>query len=347
MKRTALTLIAGIALVVPVAGQYSDDSIRANLNGHPIHFTDAKPMMVNGRVMVPIRDIFTYLGGQMEWNQTSRTLTARVGDKNIWLPINRYEARVNNIPVMLDQPARVIGGRTMVPLRFVSESLGANVDWIAAEQLVEITMMAADTRPNWPVEPNPNPGYTGMLTLMEGDVLPFRLDRRMTSKDARVGDRFSATLDSSIYADYRTLPEGMKLEGHVNQVRSKSGNVPGILDLTFDRLRMPNGQTYPLDAELISLDEKSVEPKDGRLVAKDSAKKNDMKWVGYGAGAGAIMALLTEGNLLSNSLIGAALGFLYGEIQKDPKKSNDVTLSEGTAFGVRLESPVTIRIATR
>lgn len=348
MKNRTLILIAGMALTSSAFAQDPNPHIRTHLNGVPIQFTDVEPMMVNGRIMVPIRDIFMYLGAQMSWNQRERTVTARVGENFIWLPINSHRARVNDIPVMLDQPAKVIAGRTMVPLRFVSESLGADVDWLAAERLVDITMASADIRPDWSVEPIPNPPTPyPTMTLMEGDVLPFTLDRALASNTARVGDKFTATLNPNIEADYRKLPAGLKVEGRVTQVRAKEGKTPGVLGLTFDRLWTPDGRYHTLNGELISLDNASVESVDGRLVAKDSAKKDNLKYVGYGAGAGAILAVLSDGNILTNSLIGAALGFLFGEIEKDPSKSNDVTLKEGTALGVRLESPITLRVATR
>jgi len=348
MKRCLTILTASMALTSAMAMQDPNPHIRTHLNGVPITFTDVEPMLVNGRVMVPLKDIFGYLGAQMTWNQQQRVVTARVGDNFIWLPINQYRARVNDTPVMLDQPARVIAGRTMVPLRFVSESLGADVRWLAAEQLVDITMSSAEIGGDWPVERIPRPGTTmGTFTLMQDDVLPFTLDKPLASNTAKVGDKFTATLDPSIHADYRTLPAGLRLEGHIEVVRAKSGKNPGVLGMAFDRIRTPQGRVYPLEGELISLDEKSVESKDGRLVAKDTAKKDNLKYVGYGAGAGAILAIITDGNLLTNSLLGAALGFLYGEIQKDPAKSNDVTLKEGTAFGVRLEEPMTIMIPTR
>lgn len=105
-----------------------------------------------------------------------------------------------------------------------------------------------------------------------------------------------------------------------------------------------DGQLYGVSGSLIGLDSKYVDNDNGRLVAKSSAQKDNLKYVGYGAGGGALVALLTDGNVLSNSLIGAALGFLYGEIQKDPSKANNVALDQGSLFGVRLTNDLAVRI---
>lgn len=345
---THLIGLGGLMVAASAMGQDANPGIRTSINGVPVQFTDVKPMMVRGRVMVPMRDIFTHLGAKLTWNPAEQVVTARQGENLIWLPIGKTRATVNGTPVMLDQPAQVIGGRTMVPLRFVSESLGAEVMWLKAERLVDITMSSADIHSTIPLKPPTDPPYgVNYLNLEEGDVLPFKLNTAMTSKDAKVGDKFTGTLDSSIYADYRTLPAGMKVEGHVSTVKAKEGTTPGVLGLAFDRLRSPDGRYYKLNGELIGLDEKLVTAKNGRLVARDTTEAKDLKYVGYGAGAGALLAIVTKGNVLTNSLIGAALGFLAGELQNDRNKVNDVTLKEGTAFGVRLNDSVSIRTFDR
>ena len=154
--------------------------------------------------------------------------------------------------------------------------------------------------------------------------------------ESSVGDRFTANLDTGDLSNYQGMTNGAILEGHVDMARAKAGNTPGVLGLAFDRVRMPDGQTYKVYGSLIGLDSKSVTSENGRLVARPSAKNDNLKFVGYGAGAGALVAILTKGNVVSNTLIGGALGYLYGEIQKNPSKARNVTSEAGTQFGVRL-----------
>jgi hypothetical protein len=82
------------------------------------------------------------------------------------------------------------------------------------------------------------------------------------------------------------------------------------------------------------------------LVAKAKAKNDSLKWVGYGAGGGALIAVLTKNNLLTSTLIGGALGWLAGEITKNPSKSNNVNQESGAKFGVRLTRDLLIRVPT-
>lgn len=174
------------------------------------------------------------------------------------------------------------------------------------------------------------------LTMDAGTVLPFTLNQKLSSNKSSVGDRFTANIETGEYSNYQGLGNGAILEGHVDVARAKTGNTPGVLGLAFDRVRMPNGQTLRVYGTLIGLDSKSVVNENGRLVAKPGAKNDNLKYLGYGAGAGALVSVLTKGNVLNNALIGGALGYLYGEIQRSPSKARNVTAEPGMRFGVRL-----------
>lgn len=101
--------------------------------------TDQAPVMVQGRVMVPLRAIFESLNATVKWNQKSQTATAIKGDTTIVLKIKSKVATINNKSVTLDVPAQTIKGRTMVPTRFVSEALGQEVGWNSKTKRVTIT----------------------------------------------------------------------------------------------------------------------------------------------------------------------------------------------------------------
>jgi len=240
----------------------------------------------------------------------------------------------------LDSPAIIHNGRTIVPLRFLSESMGAEVKWESYARQVTIT--SATTRI---LEQKKDEVSLGgpMVQLSIGSVIPFKLERPLSSKSVAVGDTFSAVIDSGNDTHYQNIPKGTTLEGHVDVVRAKTGDTPGVLGLAFDRLRLPNGSQFPIYGSLIGLDSKSIENLDGRLTAKPGAKVDNLRYVGYGAGGGALVAILTKGNILTSALIGGALGFLLGEIQKDPSRSRDVSLETGAPFGVRLTRDMEFR----
>lgn len=99
---------------------------------------DAKPVLYNGRVLVPVRQIVESIGGDVTWNAGSQTVNVVKDQKNILLVINSNTAKVNNEDKILDVPARIIAGRTMIPLRFVSENLDTKVNWDSASYTVSI-----------------------------------------------------------------------------------------------------------------------------------------------------------------------------------------------------------------
>lgn len=99
---------------------------------------DQTPVNVDGRTMVPLRAIFEALGAKVEWDGATQTVTATKDDTTVVLTINSNEAWVNGKKVLLDVPAKLINENTMVPIRFVSEALGANVEWDNYSQSVII-----------------------------------------------------------------------------------------------------------------------------------------------------------------------------------------------------------------
>lgn len=340
MKTLSLTLALGLIACAAVSNA---QGIRATVNGSPVYFRDQQPTMVNGRVMVPLRGVFEHMGANVQWFPETRTVIAKNASTEIRLPVGSMAAWVDGRSVPLDSPAILRNGRTLVPLRFTAEALNANVDWLAESRTVAIsTMGVVETRPNPPGATTP---LGRLIHLDANTVIPARLETKLSSSTVRVGDRFTASVDPpNGMPDYLGLPAGTKIEGRVHTAKPKNGDTPGVLGLEFDRIRMPDGRTAPLDGALIGLDSKYVEESGGRIVAKPAGKNDNLTYVGYGAGAGILLSVLGKGDLLTNALIGGALGYLFGEIQKDRNKSSDVTLDVGTKFGVRLDRDLDVRM---
>jgi hypothetical protein len=310
----------------------SAQTIYTTVDGRTVVYPDVEPMMMNSRVMVPLRGVFEHMGANVDWNGTMREVTVTDGGDVVKLRVGSSTANVNGQLVTLDAPAVMVRNRVMVPLRFISESFGHDVFWNAPTRTVEITTVVAE-----------GGGGTGtMMTIRRDTVVPFRLQTSLSSSSSRVGDRFTATINTNGESDYEGLPVGTVLEGHVGTVRARTSGAPGVIGLEFDRVRLPGGAVYNLDGSLIQLDAKSViRESDGTIRARDDAP-DDLKWVGYGAGAGILVAILTDGNLLTDALIGAALGFILGT-QIDRNRFNNVSLQPGTEFGVRLDRDLVFR----
>jgi len=103
------------------------------------------PFIESGRTLVPLRFVAETFGADVGWEAKEQKITITLEDKNIILWVGKKEALVNNERYYLEVPPKVIeipeigGGRTVVPLRFVSEALGAQVDWDPELQIITIT----------------------------------------------------------------------------------------------------------------------------------------------------------------------------------------------------------------
>ncbi len=104
----------------------------------PIFFDAAPFIDGHSRVMVPLRAIGEALGSNVHWNPTTRQVSMKKGAFNSLLTIGQQTAIVNGEEKLMDTSAVIVQDRTMVPVRFVSEFLGANVHWDSSERAVII-----------------------------------------------------------------------------------------------------------------------------------------------------------------------------------------------------------------
>jgi len=190
-------------------------------------------------------------------------------------------------------------------------------------------------------------GYTQQVSLPQGTVLRAELNDTLSSTNSRPGERFTATIRSD--EDGSGLPKGTQVVGQVQSVRRASEKQPGTVDVDFSTLQLPDGRTYPIQASLTSLDAKNIRrTSSGRLESTGRSSKDKSKFIGYGAGAGALIGALGGGNLLTSAILGAAAGYLYGQLNKDKQSNNgrysDVNLKVGTEFGVELNQQMALAV---
>ena len=107
-------------------------------NGSALTF-DQPPIVENGRTLVPLRAIFEGLDADVEWDQSTQTVTAVRGGIKITLQNGSNILTRNSEQITLDVPPQIVGGRSLVPLRAIAESFGAEVDWNANTRTVTIT----------------------------------------------------------------------------------------------------------------------------------------------------------------------------------------------------------------
>src|SRR5699024_3597949 len=88
------------------------------------------PVIIDGRTLVPIRDIFEEMDAEILWNEQSKEATIKKDNNKVTFKIDSNQAIKNNVEIVkLDVPAKIINDYTMVPIRAISDSIGYSVDW--------------------------------------------------------------------------------------------------------------------------------------------------------------------------------------------------------------------------
>lgn len=147
-----LSIILPMVLLISCFGVLSvsaEDKITITIDG-AIQSYDVSPVIVNGRTLVPMRAIFESLGANVEWNESSRTVTATAESTVITLGIDKTEATVDGEKIALDVPAQIVDSRTMVPARFVAEALKCDVKWVEGTKTVAINKNEAGLKSTVP-----------------------------------------------------------------------------------------------------------------------------------------------------------------------------------------------------
>ncbi|MDR1203987.1 MAG: copper amine oxidase N-terminal domain-containing protein [Peptococcaceae bacterium] len=152
----AAVLAAAIAAAALAPAVWAADDACVMLDGAYLAF-DEPPRVVGGRTMVPMRVIFEAMGAGVDWDGASRTVTSRKGGTTVQLVVGRTAAYKDGALIALDAAPVVAGDRTLVPLRFIAESFGADVNWDAVNSIAVITT------------PNVNPAAAPEIGII-GDI---------------------------------------------------------------------------------------------------------------------------------------------------------------------------------
>ena len=144
----ALMLLAGLQVGL-LGTVHAEEAIWVTVNGQMLSF-DQPPIIEQDRVLVPVRAIFEALSARVDWDAENRRVTAQKGSDVVTLTIGRYVMYRNGNAVALDAVPKIVGDRTLVPIRAVSESFGAQVTWTASERLVTVTTDGGAATPETP-----------------------------------------------------------------------------------------------------------------------------------------------------------------------------------------------------
>lgn len=131
-------LVISMVLSMGIAASAAGSSVKILLDGKEL-VSDQEPRFESNYTLVPIRVIAESLGAEIGYNNATKQVTVTTADHAISLTLNSKTATVDGKSVTMDVPMRGFGGRTFVPIRFLSETLGAIVNYSQATKTVSIT----------------------------------------------------------------------------------------------------------------------------------------------------------------------------------------------------------------
>jgi hypothetical protein len=148
-----LAVVASLAISPGhAAGLYPiANPVSVSVDQSPVSYAGPQPLELLGTSLVPLRGVFESLGATVNFDSNTSTITVDKGDRHIVFQLGSPTATINGQSATLSQPAQIIGGSTMLPLRFVAEAIGDYVDWNPITHMVMIQ------------KPTPSPVQLGMV----------------------------------------------------------------------------------------------------------------------------------------------------------------------------------------
>lgn len=161
-------------------------------------------------------------------------------------------------------------------------------------------------------------------------ALRLRMNEGLSSKTANVGNQFTSTVVTPVYAKgVEVIPAGSIVTGRVTHVdRASRKSQAGSLDVTFTSIRIPNGVNYPISGSLVGPDGSGNEAD----IQGKSSKKRNAKFIGRGMVVGGLI----------NGAAGVATGGLFGAARGLIKKGEEAQVDSGTEFDMMLNRSVSM-----
>ena len=143
VTKKLLSILAASAIAVSMlpASFAANDDIKVIVDGTELVISeeDTKPFVEDGRTLVPMRAIFEALGATVEWDDATKTVTGVSDSGSVEMQVGSDTIKINGNDVPVDVPAQIVDGRTVVPVRVISEGLNCDVDWSQETRTVIIS----------------------------------------------------------------------------------------------------------------------------------------------------------------------------------------------------------------
>lgn len=147
--RKLLTCFLVVTMLMTMSASlvFAADQVRIVNQGSFLAF-EVPPQIINGRTMVPMREIFeNVFGCTVKWDGADKSITAVSPDTapiTIQMKIDDQTMYVNGEPILIDVPPQIVSGRTLVPLKAISSSLGMGVGYDSARKIVVLGLATDD-----------------------------------------------------------------------------------------------------------------------------------------------------------------------------------------------------------
>lgn len=276
MKAKRILGILMISMLLSTGVLAENEQVNITINGEHLQ-TDSPSSIVNDSALVPMRAIFEAMGAKVDWEDSTRTVTGTKDSDKIMLHIGDAIASLNENEIALDSPAIIVSDRTLVPVRFIAESLGSDVGWDSQTKTVMINneeeSNEEESNENRSVDDNSNTIEYEVLELVNVERSKVGLPMlemseelsavaRMKSKDMadkNYFDHTSPTYGSPFYMmtqfgiNYSAAGENIAMgytdaQGVVNGWMNSPGHKANILSYDFSTLGVgylsENGNTY-------------------------------------------------------------------------------------------------------
>jgi hypothetical protein len=179
-------------------------------------------------------------------------------------------------------------------------------------------------------------------TVPADTVIRARMDAQLTSRSARVGDRFTTTVTEPIYATggNEVIPVGSKVLGRVTSVKRAGRRSPGTINVSFYQVQLPNNARYAINGSLTTLEADDVNADNEGGVSGQSNRKRDAVFIGGGAATGAIIGAIAGGG--KGAAIGTIIGGALGTGARVYEREEEAEVRSGTEFGIILNRAVSL-----
>lgn len=182
-----------------------------------------------------------------------------------------------------------------------------------------------------------------LYTVASGKRFHARMNDTISSKTARVGDRFSATITDPVYSTTGVvvIPAGAEVVGRVDSVtRATKGGKVGTINATFVQLVLPNGYKRAINGSLTDLNADDAKSDAEGTASGDRMKHRKLIFIGGGGAGGAVLGGAIGGG--KGALIGGLLGAAGGFLGDRMTKGEDAEVRSGTEFGIYLNQSISL-----